>query len=88
MGPACHGQQAPPLPVVRVSQSSRREDVSPVSVVWARVARGYGSVPGREYAPSLVTNGATVFDFLLAVATGSAVAVVGWVAVELERHLL
>jgi hypothetical protein len=37
---------------------------------------------------SLVTIGAAVFDFLLAVSMGVAVAVVGWVAVEIERHLL
>jgi hypothetical protein len=35
-----------------------------------------------------LTNGATVFDFLLAVSLSLAVVVVGWVAVEIERHLL
>jgi hypothetical protein len=46
-----------------------------------------GGAPGRKCS-NLVTTGATVIDFLLAVSTCAAVGVVGWVAVELERRLL
>jgi hypothetical protein len=32
--------------------------------------------------------GAVMINFLLALSLGAAVAVVGWVAIEIERHLL
>jgi len=78
-----------PDPFVLVASPSGRDDTCP-TFRRCEGAPGVGSAPapGRECATKLVTNGATVFDLLLAVSMCLAVVVVGWAAVEIERHLL
>ena len=43
---------------------------------------------GQEACDGLVTTGAMVIDFLLAISMCAAVGAVTWAAVEIERHLL